>query len=52
VGVLRQTGFCSASSPRQHELEQNPITSAGRADMTEPISPAVQRIIEAACYAP
>jgi len=37
---------------RQHLWFEHIVTSAGRADMTEPISPAVQRIIEAACYAP
>jgi len=37
---------------RQHLWLERIVTSAGSADMTEPISPAIQRIIEAACYAP
>ena len=37
---------------RQHLWFEHIVTSAGRVDMTEPISPTVQRIIEAACYAP
>ncbi len=37
---------------RQHLWFERIVTSAGSADMTEPISPAIQRIIEAACYAP
>jgi len=36
---------------RQHLWFERIVTSAGSADMTEPISPAIQRIIEAACYA-
>ena len=37
---------------RQHLWFERIVTSAANADMTEPISPAIQRIIEAACYAP
>jgi hypothetical protein len=36
---------------RQHLWFERIVTSAESADMTEPISPAIQRIIEAACYA-
>ena len=36
---------------RQHLWFERIVTSAGSADMTEPISPTIQRIIEAACYA-
>jgi hypothetical protein len=37
---------------RQHLWFEHVVTSAGKADMTEPIPPEVQRLIEAACYAP
>ncbi len=37
---------------RQHLWFERIVTSAADTDMTEPISPAIQRIIEAACYAP
>ena len=37
---------------RQHLWFERIVTSTADTDMTEPISPAVQRIIEAACYAP
>lgn len=37
---------------RQHLWLERIVTSAGSADMTEPISPAIQRILEAVCYAP
>ena len=37
---------------RQHLWFEHLVTSAGRADMMEPISPAVRRCVEAACYAP
>ncbi len=37
---------------RQHLWFERIVTSAAGTDMTEPISPAIQRIIEAACYAP
>ena len=36
---------------RQHLWFDRIVTSAGSADMTEPISPTIQRIVEAACYA-
>ncbi len=36
----------------QHLWFERIVTSAADTDMTEPISPAIQRIIEAACYAP
>jgi hypothetical protein len=37
---------------RQHLWFERIVTSAAGTDMTEPISPAIQCIIEAACYAP
>ena len=37
---------------RRHLWLERIVMSAGNADMTEPISLAIQRIIEAACYAP
>ena len=37
---------------RQHLWFEHLVTSAGEADMTEPIPPEVRRPIEAACYAP
>ena len=37
---------------RQHLWFEHLVTSAGKADMTEPIPPEVRRLIEAACYAP
>ena len=37
---------------RQHLWLERIVTSAATTDMTEPISPAIQRILEAACYAP
>jgi hypothetical protein len=37
---------------RQHLWFEHIVTSAATTDMTEPIPPAVQRLIEAACYAP
>jgi len=37
---------------RQHLWFERIVTSAAGADVTEPISPAIQRIIEVACYAP
>lgn len=37
---------------RQHLWFEHFVTSAAITDMTEPIAPAIQRIIEAACYAP
>jgi hypothetical protein len=37
---------------RQHLWFERLVTSPGGTDMTEPISPAIQRILEAACYAP
>jgi hypothetical protein len=37
---------------RQHLWFERIVISAGSADMTEPISPTIQRIIEAVCYAP
>lgn len=37
---------------RQHLWFERIVTSAAGTDITEPISPAIQRIIEAACYAP
>jgi hypothetical protein len=37
---------------RQHLWLERLVTSAAGADMTEPISPALQGIIEAVCYAP
>ena len=37
---------------RQHLWLGRIVTSAARADMTEPISPALQGILEAVCYAP
>lgn len=37
---------------RQHLWFEHLVTSAGEADMTEPIPPEVRRLIEAACYAP
>ena len=36
---------------RQHLWFERIVTAAGTANMTEPISPVIQRIIEAACYA-
>ena len=36
---------------RQHLWFEHFVTSAAAPDMTEPIAPVVQRIIEAACYA-
>jgi DDE superfamily endonuclease len=37
---------------RQHLWFEHVVTSAGKADMTEPVPPEVGRLIEAACYAP
>ena len=37
---------------RQHLWFERIVTSAGGADMTELISPALRSIIDAACYAP
>ncbi len=37
---------------RQHPWFERIVTSAADTDMTEPISPTIQRLIEAACYAP
>lgn len=37
---------------RQHLWLERIVTSVGGTDMTEPISPALQGIIEAVCYAP
>ena len=37
---------------RQHLWLERIVTSTARTDMTEPISPALQGILEAACYAP
>ena len=37
---------------RHHLWFERIVTSAASTDMTEPIPPAMQRIIEAACYAP
>jgi hypothetical protein len=37
---------------RRHLWLEHVVTSAGKADMTEPIPPEVRRLIEAACYAP
>ncbi|HEY0785481.1 MAG TPA: transposase [Acidobacteriaceae bacterium] len=37
---------------RQHLWFERIATSAAGTDITEPISPTIQRIIEAACYAP
>jgi len=37
---------------RRHLWFERIVTSAADTDRTEPISPAIQRIIEAACYAP
>ena len=37
---------------RQHLWFERIVTSAAGTDMTEPISPTSQRIVEAACYAP
>ena len=37
---------------RQHLWFERIVTSVGNTDMTEAISPAIQRIIDAACYAP
>jgi hypothetical protein len=37
---------------RQHLWFEHIVTSAGEADMTEPIPPEVRRLVEVACYAP
>jgi hypothetical protein len=37
---------------RQHLWFERIVTSAANTDMTEPTSPAIQRLIEAVCYAP
>ena len=37
---------------RQHLWFERIVTSAESTDMTDPLAPAIQRIIEAACYAP
>ena len=37
---------------RQHLWFEHVVTSAGKADITEPIPPEVRRLIETACYAP
>ena len=37
---------------RQHMWLEHIITSAAKADMTEPIPPEMQHLIEVACYAP
>ena len=37
---------------RQHLWLERVVTSAGEADMTEPIPPGLRRLVEAACYAP
>jgi DDE superfamily endonuclease len=37
---------------RQHLWFEHVVSSAGKADMTEPVPPEVQRLIEVACYAP
>jgi hypothetical protein len=37
---------------RQHLWFERIVTSAAGVNMTEPISPALQSIIEAVCYAP
>ena len=37
---------------RQHLWFERIVTSIANTDMTEPISPAIQQIIDAACYAP
>ena len=37
---------------RQHLWFERIVTSSESTDMTEPLAPAIQRIIEAACYAP
>ncbi len=37
---------------RQHLWFEHFVTSAATADVAEPIPPGVQRLIEAACYAP
>ena len=37
---------------RQHLWFERIVTSATSTDMTEPINPAIQRLIEAVCYAP
>ena len=37
---------------RQPLWFEHVVTSAGKADMTEPVPPEVRRLIEAACYAP
>jgi len=37
---------------RQHLWLERIVTSTATTDVTEPISPAIQRIVEVACYAP
>jgi len=37
---------------RQHLWFERIVTSAASTNMTEPISPAIQQIIDAVCYAP